>query len=78
MEREHAKEIKQKDRAIKALGKQLWNAQDTIDDQKDKLLAQKKLLYQVQTELEDEKGKVLNLKAQINRDYENSEAYWSC
>ena len=72
METEHAKAIKQKDRAIDALRRQLWNAQNTIDDQKEKLLAQKKELYQVQTELEDEKGKVLNLKAQINRDYENS------
>jgi len=29
-------------------------------------------LYQVRTELEEEQGKVLELKAQINRDYENS------
>lgn len=72
MEKEHAKAIKQKDRAIDALRRQLLNAQNTIDDQKEKLLLQKRELYQAQTELEDEKGKILNLKAQINRDYENS------
>ena len=72
MEKECEKAINQKDRAIDALKQQLWHAQNIIDDQKEKLLAQKKELYQVQAELEDEKGKVLNLKAQINRDYENS------
>jgi hypothetical protein len=54
------------------LQKALWAAQNTADDLKDKLLEQKKEIYKVQTELEDEKGKVLKLKAQINRDYENS------
>ena len=72
MEKEHAKELRQKDREICVLQRQLWDAQNIIGEQKEKLLAQKKELYQAQTELEDEKGKVLNLKAQINRDYENS------
>ena len=72
LEAEHAKAIKQKDRIIDALQKALWGAGDKIDDLKDKLLAQKKELYKVQAELEDEKCKVLKLKAQINRDYENS------
>jgi hypothetical protein len=72
LEAEHAKAIKQKNRIIDTLQKALWDAQNTIDELKDKLLAQKKELYKVQTELEDEKGKVLKLKAQINRDYENS------
>jgi chromosome segregation ATPase len=72
MEKEHAKALNQKDCIIDTLKQQLWNAQNTINGQKEKFLAQKKELYQVLTELEDEKGKVLNLKAQINRDYENS------
>jgi len=72
LEAEHAKEIKQKNRIIDALQKVYWTSLNTIDDLKSKLLAQKKELYKVQTELEDEKGKVLKLKAQINRDYENS------
>jgi peptidoglycan hydrolase CwlO-like protein len=57
---------------IDTLQKALWDAQNTIDDLKGRLLAQKKELYKVQTELENEKGNVLKLKAQINRDYENS------
>ena len=72
LESEHAKEIRQKNRLIDTLQKAFWNAQNTIDELKDKLLIQKKELYNVKTELEDEKGKVLKLKAQINRDYENS------
>jgi len=72
LEAEHAKAIRQKNRIIDTLQKALWSSQNRIDELKDKLLAQKKELYQVQTELEDEKGKVLKLKAQINRDYENS------
>jgi hypothetical protein len=72
LESEHAKEMSQKNRIIDALQKAFWNAQNTIDDLKEKLISQKKEIYKVQTELEDEKGKVLKLKAQINRDYENS------
>jgi hypothetical protein len=72
MEKEHAKALNQKDRAIETLRKQLWDAQSIIDGQKEKLLTQKKELYQAQTELEDEKGKVMKLTAQINRDYETS------
>jgi cell division protein ZapA (FtsZ GTPase activity inhibitor) len=72
LEAEHIKEIRQKNRIIDTLQKTFWNAQNTIDDLKEKLAAQKKELYKVQTELEDEKGKVLKLVAQINRDYENS------
>jgi hypothetical protein len=72
IEKEHKKAISQKTRIIDTLQKALWAAQKTIDDLKAKLLVQKKEMYKVQTELEDEKGKVLKLKAQINRDYENS------
>ena len=72
MEKEHAKAIGVKDRAIESLRKQLLHAQDMIAEQKAKILAKTKELYQAQTELEDEKGKVLKLKAQINRDHENS------
>ena len=72
MEKEHAKALSAKDRAIEALKKQLLRVQDTIEEQKAKILAKTKELYQAQTELEEEKGKVLKLKAQINRDHENS------
>ena len=72
LEKEQAKKLAQKDRAINALRRQLVKAQGTIDELKNKLLVKTKEWYQALTELEDEKGKVLQLKAQINRDYENS------
>jgi hypothetical protein len=72
LEKEQAKKLAQKDRAINALGRQLVKAQGIIDGLKNKLLAKTKEWYQALTDLEDEKGKVLHLKAQINRDYENS------
>ena len=72
MEKEYAKELNRKDRAIEDLQKKIWDLQNTVANQKETILAQKKELYIVQTELEEEKGKVLNLKAQINRDHENS------
>ena len=72
MEKEHEKAISQKERKIETAQKALKEAQETIAEQKDKLKEQKKELYKVQTELEDEKGKVQQLKAQVNRDYENS------
>ncbi len=42
------------------------------DDALDKVTEQRHLIYALETELEEEKGKNLKLRAQINRDYENS------
>jgi hypothetical protein len=72
LEKEQAKELARKERANNALRRQLVKAQVIIDELKNKLLAKTKQWYQALTALEDEKGKVNHLKAQINRDYENS------
>jgi len=72
LEKEHAKAIQKKDREIEALKKKLLETQVMLDAEKDKRRDMVKVLYQVRTELEEEQGKVLKLKAQINRDYENS------
>jgi len=72
LEREHAKELLRKERAIEALEKKLLETQILLDAEKDKCRDTLRELYQVKTELEEEQGKVLMLKAQINRDYENS------
>jgi|GEM_PF-157945 len=72
LEKEHAKALEKKDRELKALEEKLLKTQIAFDEQKDKLRESLKELYQAKTELDDEKGKVLQLKAQINRDYENS------
>jgi len=72
LEKEHEKELNEKDREIKKFKDKLLKTQIMLDAEKDKLRDKINELYQVKTELEDENGKVLKLKAQINRDYENS------
>lgn len=70
--KEHKKELCEKDRKIKALEDRLLATQRQLDDAKDKLRDKNVELYQVKTELEEQKGANQQLKAQINRDYENS------
>jgi hypothetical protein len=50
----------------------LLEAEQKLDETKIKFNEKTKETYRVLTELEDEKGKNLKLKAQINRDHENS------
>jgi hypothetical protein len=68
----HAKELLKKDREIKALDGKLLKTQIMLDGEKDRFRGKARELYKVMTALEDEKGKNQKLKAQINRDYENS------
>lgn len=72
MEKEHARELQKKDCKIKALEERVLKTEITLDSTKDNLREKNKELYQVLIELEEEKGKNQKLKAQINRDYENS------
>jgi hypothetical protein len=72
LEKAQNRELMVKGREIKAMEERALNAERQRDDTKDKLLDKTKELYSALTELEDEKGKVLKLKAQINRDHENS------
>ena len=72
MEKEHAKELRAKDRRIKVLGDRLIEVGRQRDEAKDKLLAKTRELYDALTELEDERSRNRKLSAQINRDYENS------
>jgi hypothetical protein len=72
IEKAHDKALKEKDREIKAMQQRALNAERQRDEAKDNLLAKTKELYNALTELEDEKGKNSKLKAQINRDHENS------
>lgn len=72
MEIEHEKELKEKDSKIKKLEERAFKAEGMLDSFRDKLKEKKIELYQVMTELEEEKGKNQELRAQINRDYENS------
>lgn len=57
---------------IVQLEKRALKAEHQRDDALDKVTVQRKKIYEIATELEEEKGKNLKLRAQINRDYENS------
>ena len=72
IEKAHGKELDRKNRETMAMEKRALNAERQRDDAKDKLLCKTRELYGALSELDDEKGKILKLKAQINRDYENS------
>lgn len=72
LEKEHSKELKEKDRKINKMEKRALKAETALAVTKDKYHDKTKELYQALTELEEEKGKNLKLKAQIERDYENS------
>lgn len=70
---------KECDRKIAALLKKLEQmekraikAERQRDEALDKVTSQRRKIYALETELEDEKGKNLKLRAQFNRDYENS------
>jgi len=72
MEKEHKKELERKKQKIRMLEKELLAMQNMLAAEKDKCREKVGELYQAKTELEDERDKNLKLKAQINRDYENS------
>ena len=69
---EYEKELQEKDCIIKKLKDQILTTQQQLDETRDKLRDKNVELYQVKTELEEQKGVNQQLKAQINRDYENS------
>jgi len=72
LDKEHANELKKKNSELAKLEKRALRAETEIYELKDKLLEKNRELYRVKTELEDEMGRNQKLKAQINRDYENS------
>ena len=70
--KDHQKELAAKDIRIKELEKRALNAERQRDELMDKKRDLLHELYEVKTELEDMKEKNQHLKAQLNRDYENS------
>ena len=70
--KEHEKVLGEKERIIKKLKDQIFATQRQLDETRNKLNDKTIELYQVKTELEEQIGANLELKAQINRDYENS------
>lgn len=69
---EHKNELEKKDGMIKKLQTRLFLVEQQLGAAKADLRDKNIELYQAKTEIEDLKGKILRLKAQINRDYENS------
>ena len=72
MEKEHAKELKKLKREKEQLEKRALEAERKLGEAQDKMKKQRQDMYELAAKLDDEKGKNLKLKAQLNRDYENS------
>lgn len=72
MEKEHQKVTKRKQGEILRLRKLYQEANAARDQLHEKYLEQLHLRYEAESALEEEKGKNLKLRAQINRDHENS------
>src|SRR5699024_428370 len=72
MEKEAKKISRRQESEIRALRKMLLETTDSRNQWKEKYLEQLHLRYDAENALEEEKGKNLKLRAQLNRDYENS------
>jgi hypothetical protein len=72
LEKEHAKELLKKCHEAEALKKRLLEAEAKLEAVRESLRGKSRELYAALTELEGEKGRNQKLKAQLNRDYENS------
>ena len=72
LEKEHAGELRKKERGIREMEERALRAERRADELQDKLKEKTREVYRVRTELEEEKGKNKKLLAQLNRDYENS------
>ena len=72
LEKEHSKELSEALKKAEQMENRALRAERQRDEALDKIKEQRIKIYEVETELEEEKGKNLKLKAQLNRDYENS------
>lgn len=72
LEKEFHRKLSAALKEIEQLKKRLFKTQGQLDEALDKIKEQRLELYKVKTELEEEKGRNLQLRAQMNRDYENS------
>lgn len=72
MEMAHVRELQALRKEKEQLEQKLLKTEKQRDDALDKVTEQRRRIYALETALEEEKGKNLKLRAQINRDYENS------
>lgn len=72
MEKAHRKKLKEKDREIVRLKKELLEVQIKLDEEHEKLRAKTREYYEVAGQLEEEKEKNASLNARLNKDHHNS------
>ncbi len=72
LQKEYERKLSISKKLNKQLKKRALSAEQQLDELRDKVIEQRHTIYDLKTELEEEKGKNLKLRAQINRDYENS------
>jgi hypothetical protein len=72
IQKEHERKLQERERKAKALEDRALRAERRLDDALDEITAMAGELAQAREELAREEGRNLKLKAQINRDYENS------
>ena len=70
--KEHEKTLRKKDTELKKMEERALRAERRNNVYQDKIVQLKREKYRVLTRLEEEQGKNLKLRAQLNRDYENS------
>ena len=72
LQKEFERKLSISKKSNKQLEKRALSAEQQLADLRDKITEQRHQIYALGTELEEEKGKNLKLRAQNNRDYENS------
>ncbi len=72
LEKEFERKMSISEKLNRRLEKRALNAERQLDDLRNTITEQRHKIYDLGTELEEEKGKNLKLRAQNNRDYENS------
>lgn len=72
LQKESERKLNRLNRSNKKMEKRALEAERQRDAALDKITEQRHKIYALETDLEEEKGKNLKLRAQINRDYENS------
>ena len=72
LEREFNRKLSAANKTARQMEKRALKAEAERDEALDKVTDQRHKIYEVETKLEEEKGKNLKLRAQLNRDHENS------
>jgi hypothetical protein len=72
LQKEYERKLNSSKNLNKQLEKRALNAEHQLADLRNKVTEQRHIIYGLETELEEEKGRNLKLRAQNNRDYENS------